>query len=130
MYTDRSRRLSFSVVRRAHQTCADPGPISEHHRKTGNALRSRSVGLTCLLALASLCLAAFAKTALAQDFTGAVYVGTNAQQNGLVAYGRRADGTLAYIGEYLSGGAGGRLNTGGPIDAPVRVLGIAVLGSK
>ena len=32
--------------------------------------------------------------------------------------GRRSksDGTVAYIGEYLSGGAGGRLNTGGPVD--------------
>jgi 6-phosphogluconolactonase (cycloisomerase 2 family) len=115
MYTGRIRRLSFLV--RAHQTCADSGPISEHQRKTGNTLRSTSVGLTCLLALTVLLSAAFVKTALAQDFTGAVYAGTNAHQNGLVAYGRKADGTLAYIGEYLSGGAGGRLNTGGPIDA-------------
>jgi 6-phosphogluconolactonase (cycloisomerase 2 family) len=46
-----------------------------------------------------------------------VYAGTNdAQENGLVAYGRKPDGTLAFIGEYLSGGAGGRLNTGGPVD--------------
>jgi 6-phosphogluconolactonase (cycloisomerase 2 family) len=116
MCTDRIRRQSFLMVRCAHQTCAHSGPISEHHRKTANALMSRSVGVTCLLALTALCSAAFAKTALAQDFTGAVYAGTNAQQNGLVAYGRKADGTLAYIGEYLSGGAGGRLNTGGPID--------------
>jgi 6-phosphogluconolactonase (cycloisomerase 2 family) len=57
-----------------------------------------------------------AKTALAQDFTGALYAGTDAQQNGLVAYGRQPDGTLAFIGEYLSGGVGGRLNTGGPVD--------------
>jgi 6-phosphogluconolactonase (cycloisomerase 2 family) len=64
-----------------------------------------------------MCSAVFAKTALAQDYTGAVYAGTdNGQKNGLVAYGRKADGTLAYIGEYLSGGAGARLNTGGPID--------------
>jgi hypothetical protein len=33
-----------------------------------------------------------------------------------VAYGRKPDGALAYIGEYLSGGAGRRLNTGGPLD--------------
>lgn len=67
MYTDLIRRLSFSMIRRVHQTCADSGPISENHRKTGNALRSRSVGLTWLFALASLCSAAFAKTALAQQ---------------------------------------------------------------
>lgn len=116
MCMDGIRRLSFLMLRCAHQTSAHSGPIFEHHRKTGNALMSRSVGVTCLLALTALCSAAFAKTALAQDFTGAVYAGTNAQQNGLVAYGRKADGTLAYIGEYLSGGAGGRLNTGGRID--------------
>ncbi len=70
-----------------------------------------------LLALTAMCFATFAKTALAQNYTGAVYAGTDdGQKNGLVAYGRKADGTLAYIGEYLSGGAGGRLNTGGPID--------------
>jgi len=86
------------------------------HKRTGNALRRKSVGATCLLALTAACSAALPKTALAQDFTGAVYAGTDAQQNGLVSYGRKADGTLAYIGTYLSGGAGGRLNTGGPID--------------
>ncbi len=86
------------------------------HRKTGSALMSKSVGATCVLALTALCSAAFAKTALAQDFTGAVYAGTDTAKNGLVAYGRRSDGTLAYIGEYLSGGTGARLNTGGPVD--------------
>jgi 6-phosphogluconolactonase (cycloisomerase 2 family) len=70
-----------------------------------------------LLALTAMCSAIFAKAALAQDYTGAVYAGTDdGHKNGLVAYGRKADGTLTYIGEYLSGGAGGRLNTGGPID--------------
>ncbi len=70
-----------------------------------------------LLALTAMCSAIFAKAALAQDYTGAVYAGTDdGHKNGLVAYGRKADGTLAYIGEYLSGAAGGRLNTGGPID--------------
>jgi hypothetical protein len=87
------------------------------HKKTGNALMPKSVRVTCLLTLSAMCSAIFAKTALAQGYTAAVYAGTDdAQQNGLVAYGRKADGTLAYIGEYLSGGAGGRLNTGGPID--------------
>lgn len=82
-----------------------------------NALAAKSAGVMCLLALTAICSPVFAKTARAQDTTGAVYVGTNnAQQNGLVAYGRKADGTLAYVGEYLSGGAGSRLNTGGPID--------------
>ncbi len=85
-------------------------------KRTGNALTAKSAGVMCLLALTAMC-SAFAKTALAQDYTGAVYAGTdNGQKNGLVAYGRNADGTLGYIGEYLSGGAGGRLNTGGPID--------------
>jgi 6-phosphogluconolactonase (cycloisomerase 2 family) len=57
------------------------------------------------------------KPAQAQAFTGAVYAGTNdGQKNGLVAFGSKPDGTLAFIGEYLSGGAGGRLNTGGPVD--------------
>ena len=83
------------------------------HKRTGNALTAKSAGIMCLLALT----AVFAKTALAQDYTGTVYAGTDdGQKNGLVAYGRKADGTLAYIGEYLSGGAGRRLNTGGPID--------------
>ena len=86
------------------------------HKRTRNALMPKSFGVTYLLALSAVFSAAFANTALAQDFTGAVYVGTDAQQNGLVAYGRKADGTLAYIGEYPSGGAGARLNTGGPID--------------
>jgi 6-phosphogluconolactonase (cycloisomerase 2 family) len=64
-----------------------------------------------------MCSTVFAKGALAQNYTGAVYAGTDdGQKNGLVAYGRKADGTLAFIGEYPSGGAGGRLNTGGPID--------------
>jgi len=85
-------------------------------RKTGSALMSKSVGVTCVLALTAICTAAFPKTARAQNFNGAVYTGTDAAKNGLVAYGRRPDGTLAYIGEYLSGGAGARLNTGGPID--------------
>jgi hypothetical protein len=62
-----------------------------------------------------MCSAIFAKTALAQDYAAAVYAGTDGEQNNaLVAYGSKADGTLAFIGEYLSGGAGGRLNTGGP----------------
>jgi 6-phosphogluconolactonase (cycloisomerase 2 family) len=69
-----------------------------------------------LLALTAMCSTIFAKTALAQDYTAAVYAGTNGQQNGLVAYGRKTDGTLAFVGEYQSGGAGGRLNAGGPID--------------
>ena len=86
------------------------------HRKKSSALMSTSVGVTCVLALTALCSATVAKTALAQDFTGAVYAGTDTAKNGLVAYGRRPDGTLAYIGEYLSGGAGARLNTGGPVD--------------
>lgn len=86
------------------------------HRKTSGALMSKSVGVTCALALTALCTVAFPKTAGAQNFSGAVYTGTDAAKNGLVAYGRRPDGTLAYIGEYLSGGAGARLNTGGPID--------------
>jgi 6-phosphogluconolactonase (cycloisomerase 2 family) len=83
------------------------------HKRTGNALTAKEAGVMCLLALT----AVFAKTALAQDYTGAVYAGTDdGQKNGLVGYGRKADGTLAFIGEYLSGGAGGRLNTGGPVD--------------
>jgi 6-phosphogluconolactonase (cycloisomerase 2 family) len=89
---------------------------SSVHRRTGNVLMPKSLGVTCLLALTTVCSAVFAETAPAQEFTGAVYAGTDAQQNGLVAYGRKADGTLAYIGSYLSGGAGGRLNTGGPVD--------------
>ncbi len=85
--------------------------------RTGNALTATSARVMCLLALTAMCSAIFAKTALAQDNTGAVYVGTDdGQKNGLVAYRRQADGTLAYIGVYLSGGAGGRLNAGGPID--------------
>ncbi|HEY2499197.1 MAG TPA: hypothetical protein VGK24_19225 [Candidatus Angelobacter sp.] len=92
-------------------------PRMSVHKKTGNALMAKSVSVACLLALTAFSSAVFAKTALAQDTTGAVYVGTNnAQENGLVAYGRNPDGTLAYIGEYQSGGAGGRLNTGGPVD--------------
>ena len=64
-----------------------------------------------------ICAAALPKTAQAEDFVGAVYAGTNdAQNNGLVAYGSNSDGTLTFIGEFLSGGNGGRLNTGGPID--------------
>jgi 6-phosphogluconolactonase (cycloisomerase 2 family) len=86
-------------------------------KRTGNAFTAKSADVMCLLALTAMCSAIFAKTARAQDYTGAVYAGTNnGQKNGLVAYGRKADGTLGYIGEYLSGGAGGRLNTGGPID--------------
>ena len=100
---------------RAHPPVVFRTRLSVHER-TDNALMRKSVGVTCLLALTAVCSTALAKTALAQDFTGAVYAGTDAQQNGLVAYGRKADGTLAYIGGYLSGGAGGRLNTGGPID--------------
>src|SRR5258708_8801009 len=75
-----------------------------------------SLRVTCLLAVSVMCSAIFAKTATAQNYTGAVYVGTDGQTNGLGAYGQKADGTLAFIGEYLSGVAGGRLNTGGPID--------------
>ncbi|MGI8770698.1 MAG: hypothetical protein ACR2JE_04615 [Acidobacteriaceae bacterium] len=75
------------------------------------------MGATCLFALIAVCTATVAKTAQAQEFTRAVYAGTNdGQKNGLVAYGSKSDGTLAYIGSYLSGGAGGRLNTGGPVD--------------
>jgi hypothetical protein len=75
-------------------------------------------------------LAGFAKAALAQDFTGAVYARTNAQQNGLVAYGRNADGTLAYIGEYLSGGAGGRLNDGGAGDPLISQHSVLNVGNR
>jgi 6-phosphogluconolactonase (cycloisomerase 2 family) len=85
-------------------------------RKTGIDFMPKAAGVSCLIAVTAMCPAIFAKTAQAQDITGAVYAGTNAQENGLVAYGRKPDGTLAYIGEYLSGGAGSRLNTGGPID--------------
>jgi len=85
--------------------------------RTGRALTTRSIGATCLVALLAVCSTTIAKTAQAQEFTGAVYAGTNdGQKNGLVAYGSKSDGTLAYIGAYLSGGAGGRLNTGGPVD--------------
>ena len=93
------------------------------HKRAGNALTAKSAGVMCLLALTAMCSTAFAKTALAQDYTAAVYVGTDdGQKNGLVAYRRKADGTLAYIGEYLSGGAGGSLNTGGPIDPLFREI--------
>src|SRR5258707_10914827 len=77
----------------------------------------KSLRVTCLLAVSVMCSAIFAKTATAQNYTGAVYVGTDGQTNGVVAYGQKADGTVAFIGEYLSGGAGGRLNTGGQIDS-------------
>jgi 6-phosphogluconolactonase (cycloisomerase 2 family) len=87
------------------------------HNRTGNALIAKSARVMCLLALTAMYSTVFAKTALAQGYTGAVYAGTDdGQKNGLVAYGRKGDGTLAYIGQYLSGGAGGRLNTGGPVD--------------
>jgi 6-phosphogluconolactonase (cycloisomerase 2 family) len=96
-----------------HESCSP----SYVQKKTGNALTTKSIGATCLLALIAVCSATIAKSAQAQDYTAAVYAGTNdAQKNGLVAYGRKSDGTLAYIGEYLSGGTGGRLNTGGPVD--------------
>jgi 6-phosphogluconolactonase (cycloisomerase 2 family) len=86
---------------------------SSVHNKTGNALIPKPLGVAFLLALTAVWSAAFAKTALAQHFTSAVYAGTNnTQQNGLVAYGRKSDGTLAFIGNFLSGGAGRRLNTG------------------
>lgn len=75
------------------------------------------VGVKCLLALAALGTTALTQTAFAQDYVGAVYAGTNdAQKNSLVAYGRKSDGTLAYIGSYASGGIGARLNSGAPID--------------
>jgi hypothetical protein len=52
------------------------------HKRTGNALTAKSAGVMCLLALTAI----FAKTALAQDYTGAVYAGTDdGQKNGLVA---------------------------------------------
>jgi 6-phosphogluconolactonase (cycloisomerase 2 family) len=96
-----------------HESCSPSSP----QKKTGNFLTTRSIGGTCLLALVAVCSATIAESAQAQEYTGAVYAGTNdAQKNGLVAYGRKADGTLAYIGEYLSGGTGRRLNTGGPVD--------------
>ena len=91
----------------------EPPPRSSVHKKAGNALTPKSMGVAFLLALTPAWSAAFAKTARAQNYTSAVYVGTNnTQQNGLVAYGGKPDGTLAFIGEYLSGGAGRRLNTG------------------
>ncbi len=90
---------------------------SSLQNRTGSVLTTRSIGATCLVALLAVCSTTIAKTAQAQEFTRAVYVGTNdGQKNGLVAYGSNSDGTLAYIGAYLSGGAGGRLNTGGPVD--------------
>lgn len=86
-------------------------------RKAAHVLLTRLAGAAGLLAFTTVCSAGLARNAQAQAFTGAVYAGTNnPQQNGLVAYGRKGDGTLAYIGEYSSGGAGGRLNTGGPVD--------------
>jgi 6-phosphogluconolactonase (cycloisomerase 2 family) len=93
--------------------------------KAGSAFMPNAAGVGCLIALTAICPAIFPKPALAQDFRGGVYVGTNAPQNGLVAYGRKPDGTLAYIGEYLSGGAGSRLNTGGPIDALISAHSVA-----
>jgi 6-phosphogluconolactonase len=87
------------------------------HEKTDSALTIQSIGAVGLLVLLAVCSATITTTLEAQEFTGAVYTGTNdGQKNGLVAYGSKSDGTLAYIGEYLSGGAGGRLNTGGPVD--------------
>jgi 6-phosphogluconolactonase (cycloisomerase 2 family) len=48
---------------------------------------------------------------------GAVYAGLAGQeQNALVAYGRNPDGTLTFIGKFLSGGAGGHLNGGAGSD--------------
>ena len=87
--------------------------MSSLQRRTGSAPTTRSIVLTCFVALLAVCSATIAKTAQAQAFTAAVYAGTNnTQENGLVAYGRKSDGTLAFIGAYLSGGAGRRLNTG------------------
>jgi 6-phosphogluconolactonase (cycloisomerase 2 family) len=85
--------------------------------RAGSALATKRFGVTCLFALTMTCTVPLAKTAYAQDYVGAVYAGTNdSQKNGLVTYGRKSDGTLTYIGEYLSGGTGARLNTGGPVD--------------
>jgi hypothetical protein len=70
------------------------------HKRRGNALSAKSAGVMCVLALTEMFSAIFAKAALAQDYAGAVYAGTDdGHKNGLVAYGRKADGTLAYIGE-------------------------------
>ena len=96
-----------------HESCSTSSP----QKKTSNALTAKSISATCLLGLIAVCTATIANSAQAQSYAGAVYAGTNdAQKNGLVAYGRKSDGTLAYIGEYLSGGTGRRLNTGGPVD--------------
>lgn len=92
------------------------GKTSPLHERTDSALTIQSIGAMGLLALLAVCSATITTTVEAQEFTGAVYTGTDTAKNGLVAYGRRPDGTLAYIGEYQSGGAGARLNTGGPID--------------
>lgn len=75
---------------------------------------------TFALALLALQLSVSAQKSSAQEksfsrghsgaVTGAVYAGTDdGLKNGLVAYGRETDGTLTYIGKYLSGSAGGRL---------------------
>jgi 6-phosphogluconolactonase (cycloisomerase 2 family) len=100
------------------------------HKRTGNALTAKPAGGLFFLVLTAMCSAVFATTALAQDYTGAVYAGTDAQENGLVAYGRNPDGTLAYIGEYRSGGAGGRLNTGGPIDPLISAHSVLNVGNR
>jgi hypothetical protein len=56
------------------------------HNRTANAFTAKSAGVMCLLALTAMCSAVFAKPALAQNYTGAVYAGTDdGQKNGLVA---------------------------------------------
>jgi hypothetical protein len=47
-------------------------------RNIGNAFMPKTAGVSCLIALAATCSPILAKTALAQDFTGAVYAATNA----------------------------------------------------
>lgn len=51
------------------------------------------------------------------DFEGAVYAMTNNfDGNSIVGYGRNADGTLEYIGEFLTGGAGAAFDGGEGLD--------------
>jgi hypothetical protein len=69
------------------------------------------------VALALIYTAILAGTAQAGPFVGAVYAGLAGQeQNALVAYGGNPDGTLTFIGKFLSAGAGGHLNGGAGSD--------------
>jgi len=83
--------------------CRIPPEIEAMQKKRGRAAKPLAI---LALAASFVFEGLLARTAVAEETSGAVYVMTNQSTNSVMVYARSSDGTLSFSGAFPTGGAG------------------------